>query len=47
MDACQRNLSGVYITLLFSVAARTEAGRQLLSDAELWKHLTNMGSQVR
>lgn len=47
MDSCQRNLSGGYITLLFSVAAGTEAGRQLLSDAGLWKHLASMGSQVR
>lgn len=47
MDSCQRNLSGGYITLLFSVAAGTEAGRQLLSDAGLWNHLASMGSQVR
>lgn len=47
MDSCQRNLSGGYVTLLFSVAAGTEAGRQLLSDAGLWEHLTSMGSQVR
>eukprot|EP00752_Nemacystus_decipiens_P007062 g6329.t1 len=45
MDSCQRNLSGGYITLLFSVAAGTDAGRQLLSDAGLWKHLASMGSQ--
>lgn len=46
MDSCQRNLSGGYITLLFSVAAGTEAGRQLLSDTGLWDHLARMGSQV-
>ncbi|CBN77350.1 conserved unknown protein [Ectocarpus siliculosus] len=45
MDSCQRNLSGGYITLLFSVAAGTEAGRQLLSDTGLWDHLARMGSQ--
>lgn len=47
MDSCQRNLSGGYITLLFSVAAGTDAGRGLLSEAGLWKHLASMGSQVR
>lgn len=47
MESCQRRLSGGYISLLFSVAAGTEAGRELLANAGLWHHLAGMGSQVR
>lgn len=47
MEACQRRLSGGYITLLFSVAAATDAGRELVANTGLWTHLANMGCQVR
>ena len=46
MESCQRRLSGGYITLLFSVAAGTDAGRELLANTGLWNHLASMGNQV-
>lgn len=46
MESCQRYLSAGYLTLLFSVAAAYDAGRDLLADGGLWNHLTAMGSQV-
>lgn len=47
MESCQQRLSGGYITLLFSVAAGTDAGRELLANTGLWNHLASMGNQVR
>lgn len=47
MESCQRRLSGGYVTLLFSVATSTDAGRELLSNAGVWSHLASMGNQVR
>lgn len=47
IESCQRRLSGGYITLLFKVAAGTDAGRELLANAGLWKHLASMGAQVQ
>lgn len=46
MESCQRRLSGGYITLLFGVAAASDAGRELLANTELRSHLANMGCQV-
>lgn len=46
MESCQKHLSGGYLTLLFSVAAAYDAGRDLLADGGLWDILTAMGSQV-
>ncbi|CAM9962272.1 unnamed protein product [Ascophyllum nodosum] len=45
MESCQRRLSAGYLTLLFSVAATNDAGRELLVDGGLWDNLTIMGSQ--
>ena len=47
MESCQQRLSGGYITLLFSVAAGTDAGRELLANTGIWNHLASMGNQVR
>lgn len=47
MESCQRRLSRGYITLLFGVAAASDAGRELLANTELWSHLASMGCQVR
>lgn len=47
MESCQRRLSGGYITLLFGVAAATDAGRELLANTGLRVPLESMGCQVR